>query len=73
MKDTVVEETIKYLRRRLSQIEETIAILESRSAVLQQRSKRGRKSMGAEERREVSARMKRYWSEHPKRQRKTSG
>jgi hypothetical protein len=30
------------------------------------RSRRGRKSMGAEERREVSARIKRYWAKRRK-------
>lgn len=70
MKDDTIEKTIEHLRFRLAQVEAALAILESRSAALHERSNRGRKSMGAEERIAVSERMKRYWGEHPKRRQK---
>jgi hypothetical protein len=54
-------------QKQMQKIERVIALLEqlhrnrsSRSAVALER--RGRKSIGSEERREVSARMKRYWA-----------
>jgi hypothetical protein len=59
----IVADTIKQLKRRLAEVEATLAMLEGK--LLQskpKRSTRGRKSMGAEERIAVSARMKRYWS-----------
>jgi hypothetical protein len=62
-------ETIHFLRLEKAKLEAVIAALEE----LQQESssrriphlgsrRRGRKSMGAQERREVSERMKRYWA-----------
>jgi hypothetical protein len=61
--DDLIEKTIDHLRWKLAQIEVTLAFLEWRQALptTPKRSKRGRKSMEAEERIEVSARMKRYW------------
>jgi len=56
---------IDELRREKGEIDKVIALLEeleegrNPSPV---RSPKGRKSMGAEERREVSARMKKYWA-----------
>jgi hypothetical protein len=66
--DPIVKDTIKQLKQRLAQVEATLAVLEDE--LLQSRRKRstrGRKSMGAEERLEVSARIKRYWRERQKR------
>jgi hypothetical protein len=57
---------IKELSREKEQLDRVIASLEALQAATEMRavirSRRGRKSMGAEERREVSARMKRYWA-----------
>jgi hypothetical protein len=59
-------DAIQQLQAEKQRIERAIALLEqlrrnqgSRAVALK---RRGRKSMGSEERREVSARMKRYWA-----------
>jgi hypothetical protein len=61
--DDLIKKTLDHLRWRLAQIEEALAFLERRQALptTPARSKRGRKSMGAEERLAVSERFKRYW------------
>ena len=57
---------IRELYEEKARLERAIAALEEMEALgstLQSvRKRRGRKSMGAEERREVSERMKRYWA-----------
>lgn len=57
--------TIRDLRAEIEKIDAVIAELEalnrSDTRLIESRSTRGRKSMGEAERREVSARMKRYW------------
>jgi hypothetical protein len=56
--------TIEDLRRDKEKLERVIASLEELHAtggVLPVRRRRGRKSVSPEERRELSARMKRYW------------
>lgn len=58
---------INQLRDEMAQIDRAISMLEElerRGAAVGERPKnrRGRKSMGAAERLEVSARMKRYWA-----------
>jgi hypothetical protein len=60
-------DVIQQLQAEKQRIERAIALLEqlhrnqgNSKAVA--RKRRGRKSMGSEERREVSARMKRYWA-----------
>lgn len=66
--------TISDLRAQLDQINRVIASLEELARSVQtpgqtpaaMRSRRGRKSMGAEERREVSERMRRYWAKRRK-------
>jgi hypothetical protein len=61
-------QTIKELRREKQELDRTIAVLEELAALQRGQSsgtylkRRGRKSMGAAERREVSARMKKYWA-----------
>lgn len=59
---------INELRAERDRLEAVIAQLESLNgpsptAVLASGSRRGRKSMGVAERREVSERMKKYWAE----------
>ena len=59
--------TIEELRREKGSLESVIASLEELNALDASadapiRSRRGRKSMSPQERREVSARMKRYWA-----------
>jgi septal ring factor EnvC (AmiA/AmiB activator) len=59
--------TIEELRREKQRLDRVIASLEELKAPVGEaatpvRSRRGRKSMSPEERREVSARMKRYWA-----------
>jgi hypothetical protein len=56
--DTAAD-TLALLRERLRLVEEAIAALEGHRPKV--RSTRGRKGMGAEERLEVSARMRKYW------------
>ena len=57
---------IKELRREQEQLDRVIASLEELQRAINiavsQKPRRGRKSMGAAERKEVSARMKRYWT-----------
>jgi len=58
-------ETIEGLRAELKRVEAAIASLESIAVggeTRAPRSRRGRKSMGEAERRDVSERMKRYWA-----------
>ena len=64
---------IKALRAEADKLDRAIAQLESLaspdgliSATLQTPNRRGRKSMGAEERQRVSERMKRYWAQRSK-------
>jgi len=62
-----VTKTIRQLKIEKERVERTIAILEGLQtgtgvALVQVPKPRGRKSMSPEERREVSARMKRYWA-----------
>jgi hypothetical protein len=58
--------TIQELRAEKEKLDRVIASLEDLRAATKidalRKSRRGRKSMGAEERREVSARMKKYWA-----------
>jgi hypothetical protein len=58
--------TIEELRREKEKLERVIALLEELQATVAvaapQQKRRGRKSMSPAERREVSARMKRYWA-----------
>jgi hypothetical protein len=58
--------TIEELRREKQKLDRVIASLEELQAAVTvaplQKKRRGRKSMGAEERREVSERMKKYWA-----------
>jgi hypothetical protein len=65
--DRILIETIDELRREKQRLDRVIASLEELKAPVASadapvRSRRGRKSMSPEERREVSARMKRYWA-----------
>ena len=60
--------TIEMLRTRLKSVDSMLASLgetvrATSGTQYNRRSTRGRKSMGAEERLEVSARMKRYWAD----------
>jgi hypothetical protein len=59
--------TIEKLRREKAKLERVISSLEElRSTVakaLRQQKRRGKKSMSLEERREVSERMKKYWTD----------
>ena len=59
-----LNETIRELREEHTRLSAVIAQLESlnESNERPQGSRRGRKSMGDAERREVSERMKRYWA-----------
>ena len=66
-----LNKTINELRAQRDKLDAAIAQLESLSSPdglikAFTHSRRGRKSMGAEERREVSARMKRYWAKRRK-------
>ena len=58
--------TLEELRRQKEKLERAIELLESLRGDVPDagppKGRRGRKFMGAEERREVSARMKRYWA-----------
>jgi hypothetical protein len=54
------EETIQMLRRRLECVTEAIAAMEAIPG--KPKSRRGRKSMGSEERLVVSERMRQYWA-----------
>jgi hypothetical protein len=55
-------EVLHELRAEKSRIDKAIAQIESKTG-RQQRSKRGRKGMGTEERKVVSTRMKHYWEQ----------
>jgi hypothetical protein len=61
-------DAIQQLQAEKKRIEHAIALLEQLQrnqgsiSTTVPRKRRGRKSMGSEERREVSARMKRYWA-----------
>ena len=61
-----VQKTIDFLRGEIKRLERAIASLEKlRDGVTDssaQKERPGRKSMSAEERQEVSERMKKYWS-----------
>jgi len=59
-RDEIIADTLALLRNRLKIVEETISALEKH--LPSARSTRGRKSMGAAERLEVSERMRKYWS-----------
>jgi hypothetical protein len=65
-----LNEPIRYLREQHARLVAAIAQLESlagsSNGMQPIRSRRGRKSMGAAERREVSERMKRYWASRRK-------
>jgi hypothetical protein len=61
--DPLVQKTIEHLKTRLAVIESAIGVLEARNVQPTPRSRRGRKSMGAEERQTVSERLKRYWAD----------
>jgi hypothetical protein len=55
-------EVIQKLRLEKERVERAIANFERLKQVDAPPGRRGRKSMGTEERREVSERMKRYWA-----------
>lgn len=61
-------ETLREMRVQRDRLAAAIAALESlnNSDGVAPRSRRGRRSMGETERREVSARMKRYWASRRK-------
>jgi len=54
-----IAKIIQNLRKELARVEEALALLEGQAS--RTRNPRGRKSMGEEERQQVSARMKAYW------------
>jgi len=56
-----VNKALRELHQEKRQLDLTIAALESRLKGTRGRSRRGRKSMSAEERKEVSRRMLKYW------------
>ncbi len=56
-----VNKALRELHQEKRQLDLTIAALESRLKVARGRSRRGRKSMSAGERQEVSRRMLKYW------------
>jgi hypothetical protein len=67
-----VEKLIAELNTEIEKIKGTIACLErlrGSSSAATNGSRRGRKSMGAQERQQVSARMKRHWASRRKTQR----
>jgi hypothetical protein len=57
---------LEKLDRAIAQRESLTSPDESTSGALQTPKRRGRKSMGAEERRRVAERMKRYWAKQKK-------
>ena len=64
-----LRETIRALYAERDRIQRTIAAIEAlrdSDGHIQSPGRRGRKSMGASERREVSARMKKYWAKRRK-------
>jgi len=67
-----VDKLIQELNAEVERLKRTIGCLEElkgSSVVAGRVSRRGRKSMGAEEREQVSARMKKYWAGRRKQQR----
>ena len=58
-------EAVRQLHDEMRRLDKAIAILEAleRGEVTKSEPRRGRKSMPAEERRQVAERMKRYWEE----------
>ena len=56
-----ISQALSDLREQLANVEQAIAALEKMSGA-KVKDKRGRKSMGPEERARVSARIKKYWS-----------
>jgi hypothetical protein len=66
--------TIEELHHRKEMLERVIASLEGlqASVTLPQKKRRGRKSVSLEERREISARLKRYWENRRKQRRASS-
>jgi hypothetical protein len=61
----LIQRNIDDLREHVKYIEQTIAILEHMPKPI--KSTRGRRSMGAAERREVSERMRKYWAKRQQR------
>jgi len=63
-----LQEILQQLNRERERIERTIAAIEELAAgeLAPVRKRRGRKSMGVEERRQVSARMRKYWANRRK-------
>ena len=61
-----LNDTLRDLRRELERLNQAITILEQIPANPPRRGRRGRKSMGQEERAEVSNRMKFYWASRRK-------
>ena len=61
-----LSDTIRQLKARIQAIDRAIAelqgLLEGSQVPRTSRSRRGRKSMGADERLEVAERMRRYWA-----------
>ena len=58
-----IREAIRSLESEVQRIQEAIAMLRSiEQPGLPLRARRGRKSMGAEERKQVSERMRRHWA-----------
>ena len=61
-----LNKTIDFLRGEIGRLERVVASLEelqgATTAAPLQKKRGGRKSMSAEERREVSERMRRYWA-----------
>ena len=61
MDGELIQRTIDDLREHLKYVENSLEILEG-MPYGDRRNKRGRKSMGAAERLEVSERMRKYWA-----------
>jgi hypothetical protein len=70
-----LNKAIRELHQELDKLNEVIAALESfeRTGTLPDSHRRGRKSMGDEERRLVSERMKKYWAGRRKKKGQASG
>ena len=70
----LINKALQELRAEKAKLEQVIALLLEMQRSFETRyspitgKRRGRKSMGAKEREEVSARMKRYWAGRRKRQ-----
>lgn len=70
-----VDKLIAELNAEIERIKATVACLEQlrgSSSVATNGSRRGRKSMGAEERRDVSERMRKYWANRRRASRSSS-